>query len=591
MKIPAPPVWALDIECYRNYFLVMMRHSLTGETRVVYELFNDRPVQDWNGIPNETIVTFNGNNYDMPMLSLAANSLCNESLKEASDDIILRNTKPWEMEDRWGFKRFHLDHIDLMEVAPGQASLKAYGGRLASSRLQDLPIEPDAIITDEQRQLLRDYCANDLATTCDLYEHLSPQIELRKSMSAQYGIDLRSKSDAQIAEAVIKKRVEEIIGRRVYRPDIHPDYTFRYVPPTWLKFMSPGMNQVLNLVRNATFTLDNFGNVKMPPELEGLTVRINNSLYRMGIGGLHSSEERVSYWAIENKWIKDRDVASYYPNIILNEGLAPSHLGQAFSQVYRELVDRRLKAKAEGDKVTADSLKICINGTFGKLGSSYSVLYSPDLLIQVTVTGQLALLMLIEALEANGVEVISANTDGVVFTGTDDNYLNIIRWWEDVTFFETEETEYRSIHSRDVNNYIAIKTDGSVKTKGEYASEGIAKNVTNPICVEAVIAKLVRGENLLNTIMACKDIRKFLTTRKVKGGAVWREQYLGRVVRWYYGTNGDPIYDKESKGKVAKTDGAVPMMQMQEGIPSDIDYLWYSREAASMLADMGVING
>jgi hypothetical protein len=44
----------------------------------------------------------------------------------------------------------------------------------------------------------------------------------------------------------------------------------------------------------------------------------------------------------------------------------------------------------------ADSLKITINGSFGKLGNYYSALYAPDLMVQVTVTGQLALLKLIE---------------------------------------------------------------------------------------------------------------------------------------------------------------------------------------------------
>ena len=47
-------------------------------------------------------------------------------------------------------------------------------------------------------------------------------------------------------------------------------------------------------------------------------------------------------------------------------------------------------AKRTGDKVTNEAMKIMINGSFGKFGSKWSVLYSPDLLIQTTVTGQLA---------------------------------------------------------------------------------------------------------------------------------------------------------------------------------------------------------
>ena len=91
-----------------------------------------------------------------------------------------------------------------MTIPIGQASLKIYGGRLHAPKMQDLPIEPNALIFPEQRETLRLYCHNDLQVTRILYEELKPQIALREQMSKQYNIDLRSKSDAQIAENIIK---------------------------------------------------------------------------------------------------------------------------------------------------------------------------------------------------------------------------------------------------------------------------------------------------------------------------------------------------------------------------------------------------
>ena len=79
-------------------------------------------------------------------------------------------------------------------------------------KMQDLPLEPDAIILPEQFALMREYCANDLHTTQMLYEKLYQQIALRQSMSEQYGVDLRSKSDAQIAETVIKSELTKLTG-------------------------------------------------------------------------------------------------------------------------------------------------------------------------------------------------------------------------------------------------------------------------------------------------------------------------------------------------------------------------------------------
>ena len=54
-------------------------------------------------------------------------------------------------------------------------------------------------------QIFESYCQNDLGVTKALFNTLRSEIELRKEMSEEHGIDLRSKSDAQVAEAVLKK--------------------------------------------------------------------------------------------------------------------------------------------------------------------------------------------------------------------------------------------------------------------------------------------------------------------------------------------------------------------------------------------------
>ena len=63
-----------------------------------------------------------------------------------------------------------------------------------------------------QRPLIRNYCDNDNQITAQLYRQLSEAIRLREAMSDQYGLDLRSKSDAQIAEQVIKSEYQKLTG-------------------------------------------------------------------------------------------------------------------------------------------------------------------------------------------------------------------------------------------------------------------------------------------------------------------------------------------------------------------------------------------
>jgi hypothetical protein len=595
------PEYILDTECYRDYFLLMM---MDRQSRQIFgaEMYPGKPL-GLTALPPGRYITFNGNHYDMVILALAFAGYDNQTLKNASDDIIVGGLKSWQVLEKYGCKEIitrssgpytlietHftttipvVDHIDLIEVAPGQVSLKAYGGRLHSKKLQDLPIDPAASITPAGRIDLQVYCQNDLTTTEDLRIDLTPQIELREKMSAEYGLDLRSKSDAQIAEAVIKSQLEKRLGRRIYRQQLNSDYGFQYRQPRFLQFQTPGMQAVLVAVLRARFTLDHKGVVQLPQELESLRIRIANGVYRMGNGGLHSSEKSITY----NEPLIDRDVTSYYPEIILTQGLYPPHLGPEFLEVFRAIVEQRIVAKKAGDSVVADALKIVVNGSFGKLGSMWSVLYAPDLMIQVTISGQLMLLMLIEMLELSGVTVVSANTDGVVMKAHP-SINDVIAWWELTTGMKTEETRYTSLHAKDVNNYIAIKEGGGTKLKGLYAPAKLSKNPTNTICIDAALAYLQHGVPVEDTITQCNDVRKFLTIRKVDGGGQWGGQYLGKMVRWYYSTTGMAILYQRNGNKVAKSDGAKPMMNLDLGFPIDIDYLWYITETKSILADLGL---
>ena len=585
----------LDIECYTNYFLIAIKSLATGKV-VTFERSDwaDFDVEQLNSVLRKyTIITFNGNRYDILLLKGAIAGLDNAKLKELSDNIIVNNMRAWDTESKYNLPQCkYIDHIDLIDVAPGKASLKIYGGRMHSARMQDLPIAPDATIKQDERYLLTAYCINDLDTTIDLYNKLHPQIDLREKMGKELGMDLRSKSDAQIAESVIKKQIETIKGTKIYRPELPDDYSFNYVPPKFIKFKHPELVNALEVFKSEAFTLNEKGDAAEPEKVGKLKVKINQTVYQLGIGGIHSCEKTVNYIAGTDYILVDRDVTSYYPNIILNQRLYPKHIGTEFLTAYKSIVEKRIHAKRTGDSVTDASLKIVINSSFGKFGNRWSALYSPDLLIQTTVTGQLALLMLIEALEEAGIQVVSANTDGIVIYCHKRNQaaLNqIIAAWEDTTGFNTEETAYTALYSRDINNYVAFKPSGSYKAKGAYADAELSKTPTAQICVQAVVDHLQLDLPIETTIGSCSDVRQFISVRSVTGGAVKGEVYLGKAVRWYYakGETGSINY-KKNGNKVAMTDGAKPLMHLPDTPPDDIDYQWYIAKAYTILADLGI---
>ena len=585
----------LDIECYINYFLIAIKSVANGKIATFERSdWEDFDVEQLKSLLSKyTIITFNGNRYDLLLLKGSIAGFDSQKLKALSDDIIVKDLRAWDAESKYNLpKCMYIDHIDLIEVAPGKASLKIYGGRLHSKRMQDLPIEPNATINRHERDLLSSYCINDLDTTIDLYSRLSEQIELREQMGKEYGLELRSKSDAQIAESVIKKQIEAIRGNKVYRPSLAKDFSFNYVPPLFVAFKHPGLGHALDIFKTKPFTLDEKGDVAEPLEVGKLKIKVGSSTYQLGIGGIHSCEKKVHYIADANHIIVDRDVTSYYPSIILNQKLYPEHIGPDFLTVYKSLVEKRIKAKREGNKVVNEALKVTINGSFGKFGSRWSALYGPNLLIQTTVTGQLSLLMLIEALEEQSISVVSANTDGIIIYCQKRNQAAmeaIVARWERTTGFGTEETSYSAVYSRDINNYIALKRNGGYKVKGVYADENLSKTPTTQICTQAVVDYLQLDIPIETTIHECTEIRKFISVRAVTGGATKNNEYLGKAVRWYYAKDKQgAIYYKKNGNKVAMTDGAKPLMILPDSLPDDIDHDWYIKKAHAMLNDLGV---
>jgi len=663
--IPTPPsakpVAFYDTECYRNYWVLKIQVQngpiFSFRLRSGQSFSQADKIRIADLFAMFCVISFNGIYYDVPMLCAALAGFSCEQLKWLSDEIIVNKRKPWELNLPLQWEP--ADHIDIMNVLPGEGSAKQYAARIHAKTIKDLPFEPDQWLSDVEIAELDAYCELDLTNLELKYEAIEPQRIIRDHDSKRYGLDLRSKSDAQLAEAVIKRRCEEALGQRIFKPEIDWNMQFRYDPPKWIGFDIPQLQAALRSIESAVFGLGANGMVDMPPQLKGLEIPLGEAVYRLGIGGLHSSEKCVSYRADDTWLLNDIDVESYYPNLILLSGEFPAALGPVFLEILGSMKDERLGSKKlerilseRGDTsssefkiahVENEGGKVKINGTFGKTGSPFSILFAPKMMIQTTITGQLSLLMLIEWHELYGIQVISANTDGlVIHVRRDQEYLSqhLIEQWQIRTGLKMEKTSYSAMYMRDVNNYFAVKIKGGVKRKGEYSKSGLIekKNPDVEICSDAVADFLEKGTPILWTIATCRDIRKFVTVQKVAGGAVkmWGEgpqfklvrdmipvleangwerrgrkwfkesveydattayaacfppqhpDYVGKVIRWYYGVNSPgPIVYKNSGNMVGLSYGAQPCMTLPDEFPSDIDYAWYVRRCQQILEDVG----
>jgi len=607
------PTLVADIECFHGYFLAAFKRVSDGKV-VSVEMSDRTPREDDDRrrqrvkaiLLQNRIVTYNGLGYDLPLLWYFVCGATNAELKQASDRIINGRVRYWEIEQLLEISiPRSIDHVDLMEPQPNAfASLKALAGRLHAPKMQDLPIEPDAKLAPADMDVLTRYCGNDLDNTHLLLDALKEPLEMREAIGTEFQMDFRSKSDAQMGEAMIKRRVEQATGERVQRVQTPAGTEFPYPIPAYISFQHPELASMVERLRDTKFYVQGDGKVNLPDWLAKKSITIGEMTYAMGIGGLHSTEENRSVHSDDESVLIDYDVASYYPAIILGSGLYPRALGRDFLTVYREIRDDRVRAKRAGDVTRDKGLKIAINGTFGKLGSPYSILYAPHLMIAVTLTGQLALLMLIDRAEAAGIQVVSANTDGIVFRcprDRCDDLTALTAQWSTDTGFDLEDTEYRSLYSQSVNSYIAIKPDGKAKIKGPLSTprhEGdtrtqLMKNPAAEILSLAVVALITRGTPLEDTIRGSRDVRDFVSVTKVDGGATWRNQYLGKVVRYIWAKGGTEILRKKphattgNHGKVPKSDGCRPLMDLPPEFPTDIDYDRYVAEAREILMDIG----
>lgn len=587
----AQETFIYDIEIYKNYFLVAFKGVKFGkvyylEMEAGQEHTLDRDKYRWI-MKNFRTVGFNSRNFDNTLSYIAIAGAPVMVLKEANTRLIEEKWAPWEVLSSYGVKKFRIDHIDVQEVAPGFGSLKQYGGRMHERKLQDLPFPPHWALNRDQMAIVRYYCINDLDTTMSLFLSLEEQIHLREVMSKEYDTDLRSRSDAQIAEDVIQHEMKKLLGYQPTKGVVEVGRAYRYSPPAFLQYKTPLLKSAFKVVIESAFKVGDDGRVKQPYTMDTLKFQIGNTVYQMGIGGLHSCESLMQQTVADDEEMIDADVTSYYPIAIINQNLFPAHLGPEFVNVFRKIVARRIKAKHAGDKKTANTLKIVINGSYGKFGSPYSILYAPNLIIQVTLTGQLSLLMLIETFELAGISVVSANTDGIVVKykkAQKPLVQQMIKEWEEVTQFEMETSEYLRLNAANVNNYIAIKKDGETKRKGWFGETGLAKNPEGEIIMDAVVSALRDGIPAAKTINECTDLKKFLCVRAVTGGACQNGVPLGKVVRWYYSTEEQPeiVYVKTGN-KVSKSAGGKPMMELEDQLPLDLNREYYVQQAEKLL--------
>lgn len=433
----------------------------------------------------------------------------------------------------------------------------------------------ERFIPKEYLNEIADYNDNDVYIVAELIRMNQEEVLLRYRISEEYKVDVYSASRSTIADKVIVKLYSKFTGLHpkafINTKTIRRKILVSEILSDKIAFSTPELNDILSGIRSLTLKGEK-------GEFDREFTFMGTS-YTIATGGLHSNEIPSVYVENSDSIIVDRDVASYYPNMIRSLKVCQKHLiPKAWFRIADTIVDERLEHKhlakdksldvMERDKhaTAAACLKIVANaGIYGKMGSEKSFLCDKKAMYQVTINGQLFLLMLIEKLELAGIHVISANTDGIVTIvprELEQTADDICHWWEKHLGLELEFTYYTKYVTEGVNSYLTVKRGGSSKFKGRMNPkmflEDLSKGYNSPIVAKCVTEYFINGTPVMETLRNAKSILDFCRTQNVNhkyrlefthvvDGKI-RTHVVQRNTRFYISSTGGTLMKVESMG-------------------------------------------
>lgn len=589
-----------DIEVFPNLF-TMSVEMLFSDVKMVWEISSFRDDRAYLlehfrhlSATQTPMIGFNNVNYDYEILHFIwSNPQCsNQQIYNRSQEIIKSNG--FYQKKVWASDRF-APQIDLFKIyhfdnKAKTTNLKALEINMRSDQVveSNLSFDDPVSMEDVDKEVIP-YNTYDTAETKRFALHSLKAIQFRIDLIEQFGIDVLNWNDTKIGEHIIIKRLGDEVcydrssGKRRTRQTVRHQIALKDIIFPYVSFTNPEFHRIhqymnTQVLQAEEFEGDDEGEVKYNLKTKGvftdLTANVNGVEYSYGVGGIHGSVVSKKIFATDEYLIRDVDVTGLYPSIAIVNGLYPEHLGQRFIEVYSQIPIERKKWQQEKGKkcVEANALKLAANGAYGKSNSVFSPLYDPKFTMSITVNGQLLLSMLIERLlTVPTVSIIQANTDGVTY------YIHksqleaakaVEAQWQALTKLTLEDNHYSKMFIRDVNSYIAVGIDGSIKLKGAYWTpdplnyyDSISeaqppawhKNLSNQVSIRAAVAHMVHGVDPALFIRMSTNPHDFVCAVKIRRSdkLVWGEKEMQRNTRFHVSKGGAPLSKfQPPKGKV-----------------------------------------
>lgn len=467
--------------CMKDY-KTQREHTIINDRDELLRVYNKNKDSVWLG--------YNIRGYDQWILKaiIAGLNPC-----EVSDKLIERNMSPWQID-----RNMNKIPLFIFEISDTYRSLKELELFMGEDiKESTVPFDLDRYPNKEEIEELTTYCLHDVRMTYKVFEEVYYRYEAQLGLIEYFDLDdsMFNKTEAQLSAYILGAK----------KPSYERDDTKDFEIIDSLK---------LSKYNNIKEWYEDYNNRDFKNYLR---VNIFGVETDFGWGGLHSARKKYK----AEDFIVNSDVSSFYPSIMIEYNLLSRNVKD--SSKFKQIRDTRFELKREKNPIEK-SLKLVLNSTYGACLDVNNDLYDPRQGIAICVNGQLLLLDLIEKVElefGERAEFIQGNTDGVMFKFSSkedvDKYLEICDKWCERTKMELEHDFIKKIIQKDVNNYVFIKEDGQVKSKGAYVKKLSSIDNDLPIVNKALKEKLVKDIDIETTINNADNLIDFQKCVKITG--------------------------------------------------------------------------
>lgn len=569
-----------DFEVFKHDWMVVVINPTTRDERVIINdvdaltaLYEERKRDIWVG--------YNNLHYDQFIFK---GILCGFDPKAINDFIIAEGHKGWQYSSL--LRKVYMVNYDVFHPRTDRG-LKTHEAYLGNDICETtVPFDIDRKLTEAEIAETVKYCRHDVEQTIEVFMQRKSEFDARMDLLKMFDLPLvyLGKTDAQLTAIILGAE----------RPARPRDDEFDIVPLPCLDlgpydFIRSWYLDPANQDYSATLDFD-----------------IAGCPHKCAWGGLHGA---IAQYAGEGYFI-NVDVESYYPAEMIAHELLSRNVRDPSK--FKGIRDHRIELKHAKDP-RQKALKLVINGTFGASKDKFNALYDPRQANMVCVNGQLMLIDLMHKLVRDtGAEIIQSNTDGVLirmpdsFDGGPDAFYDrvddVAYEWEHRTGMGLEFDEFTSVYQKDVNNYVLVAADGSMKTKGAYVKKLGPLDYDLAVVNKALVEYMVHGVPVEDTIAADDDLIDYQRVVKVSGkykyGVHGHERLTDRCFRVFASTReSDGMIGRVKAGKVKpeKFGNTSEHSFIDNGdvhgkkCPDYLDKGWYIQLAKTRLAQFGVM--